>query len=175
MLVLPINAAVERTSGIDINARYRLYTAGAGYFDFKFGFTDVLTHTIQLFAGDPVDNELTDYFTYVIPRYKGSYSGTWNIGKISATLHGSLIGGLPNFDGTLRLPSTTRYNGSLTYRFTERGSLTFIVDNLFDSRPQQDPTWTSYPYYASNWFDPIGREFFVQFNYRSSAGTPRKR
>jgi iron complex outermembrane recepter protein len=166
VLVLPINAAVDRTSGIDINARYHLSAGAAGSFDFKFGFTDVLTHTIQLFPGDPVDNELTDYFDYVIPRYKGSYSGTWNIGRISATLHGSLLGGLPNFDGTARLPSTTRYNGSLSYRFNDRGTLTFIVDNLFDARPQQDPTWTEYPYYASNWFDPTGRAFFVQFNYR---------
>jgi iron complex outermembrane recepter protein len=166
VLVLPINAAVDRTSGIDINTRYHLSAAGAGSFDFKFGFTDVLTHTIQLFPGDPVDNELTDYFDYVIPRYKGSYSGTWNIGRISATLHGSLLGGLPNYEGTARLPSTTRYNGSLNYRFNDRGTLTFIVDNLFDARPQQDPTWTSYPYYASNWFDPTGRMFFIQYNYR---------
>jgi iron complex outermembrane receptor protein len=172
VLVLPINAAVDRTSGIDINARYHLPTAGAGSFDFKLGFTDVLTHTIQLFPGDPVDNELTDYFNYVIPRYKGSYSGTWNIGNISATLHGSLIGGLPDFNGDRRLASTTRYNGSLTYRFTERGSMTFIVDNLFDSRPQQDPTWTSYPYYASNWFDPTGRAFFIQLHYKFGGQVP---
>ena len=172
VLVLPINAAVDRTSGIDINARYHLPTAGAGSFDFKLGFTDVLTHTIQLFPGDPVDNELTDYFNYVIPRYKGSYSGTWNIGNISATLHGSLIGGLPDFNGDRRLASTTRYNGSLTYRFSERGSMTFIVDNLFDSRPQQDPTWTSYPYYASNWFDPTGRAFFIQLHYKFGGQAP---
>jgi iron complex outermembrane receptor protein len=166
VLVLPINAAVDRTSGIDINARYHVSTAVAGSFDFKFGFTDVLTHTIQLFPGDPVDNELTDYFTYVIPRYKGSYSATWSIGRISTTLHGSLLGGLPNFEGTARLPSTQRYNGSLSYRLNDRGTVTFIVDNLFDSRPQRDSTWTSYPYYASNWFDPTGRAFFVQFHYR---------
>ena len=81
-------------------------------------------------------------------------------------LHGSLLGGLPNYEGTARLPSTTRYNGSLNYRFNDRGTLTFIVDNLFDACPQQDPTRTSYPYYASNWFDPTGGMFFIQYNYR---------
>jgi outer membrane cobalamin receptor len=25
---------------------------------------------------------------------------------------------------------------------------------------------TSYPYYESNWFDPTGRMFFIQYNYR---------
>lgn len=169
VLVLPINAAVERTSGIDINARYQFSTAHAGHFDFKFGFTDVLTHTIQLYPGDPVDNELTDWYDYVIPRYKGSYSGTWSIGRFSTTLHGSLTGGLPNYEGTARLPSTTMYNGSLTYHVGDHSTLTLVVDNLFDTRPQRDSTWTSYPYYASSWFNPTGREFFLQFTYRTSA------
>jgi len=166
VLVLPINAAVDRTSGIDINARYHIPTANAGSFDLRFAFTDVLTHTIQLYPGDPVDNELTDLYYYVIPRYKGSYSGTWTIGPWSTTLHGSLTGGLPNYEGTTRLPATQRYNGTINYRVTERATLTLVVDNLFDARPQQDPSWTSYPYYAYNWFNPIGRAFFVQFNYR---------
>ena len=172
VLVLPINAAVDRTSGIDVNARYHVSTAWAGRFDFKFGFTDVLTHTIQLYPGDPVDNELTDYYDYVIPRYKGSYAATWSIGKLSTTLHGSLLGGLPNYAGTARLPSTTVYNGSMNYRIGRDGTLGFVVDNLFDTKPQRDPTWTSYPYYASNWFNPIGRAFFVQFNYRIGARRP---
>ena len=169
VLVLPINAAVDRTSGIDVNARYGFSTPRAGSFEFKLGFTDVLTHTIQLYPGDPVDNELTDYFVYVIPRYKGSYSGTWTLGQLSTTIHGSLTGGLPNYDGTARLPSTTRYNGSMNYRFNEHASLTLVVDNLFDARPQRDPTWTAYPYYAYNWFNAIGRAFFVQFNYKTGA------
>jgi iron complex outermembrane receptor protein len=172
VLVLPINAAVDRTSGIDINARYRLTTSHAGSFDFKLAFTDVLTHTIQLFPGDPVDNELADWEVYTLPRYKGSYSTTWNIGQVSATLYGSLIGGLPDFNADRRLPSTTRYNATVNYRFNDRGSVTFIVDNLFDSRPQQDPTWTSYPYYAHNWFDPIGRAFFVQLTYKMGGHAP---
>ena len=172
VLVLPINAAVDRTSGIDVNARYRLTTDHAGSVDFRLAFTDVLTHTIQQFPGDPVDNELTDYFTYVIPRYKGSYSDTWNNGRISATLHGALIGGLPDFNGDKRLPSTTRYNASVNFRLNDRGSVTFIVDNLFDSRSQENPTWTSYPYYASNWFDQIGRAFFMQLTYKLSGHAP---
>jgi outer membrane receptor protein involved in Fe transport len=164
--VLPINAAVDRTSGIDFNAHYLISTDRIGTFDFNLGFTDVLTHTIQLFPGDPVDNELTDWYYYVIPRNKASYSAAWSIGDFTTTVHGSRLGGLPNYDGTQRLGPTSVYNASLNYRFTQRGALTFIVDNLLDTKPGKDNTWASYPYYASSWFSPIGRAFFVEASYR---------
>jgi outer membrane receptor protein involved in Fe transport len=166
VLVLPINAAVDRTSGVDVNVHYQLSTDGIGNFDFNLGFTDVLTHTIQLFPGDPVDNELTDWYYYVIPRNKASYSAAWSIGDFTTTVHGSRIGGLPNYDGTERLGATSVYNASLNYRLTKRGALTLIVDNIFDQKPEKDSTWTEYPYYPSRWFSPIGRAFFIEANYR---------
>ena len=166
VMVLPINAAVDRTSGVDLEARYSLHTAYAGKFDFNLGYTDVLTHTIQLFPGDPVDNELTDLYYYVIPRNKTSYSVTWNFGNFTSTVHGSRLGGLPNYNGDTRLGATYLYNGSVNYRFSPRSTLSLIVDNLFDTKPGKDNTWTSYPYYASEWFSPIGRAWFAEFNYR---------
>jgi iron complex outermembrane recepter protein len=166
VLVLPINAAVERTSGIDFNGHYLLTTDRAGNFDFSLGYTQVLTHTVQFFAGDPVVNELTDWYDYVIPRHKASYAVAWSIGDFTTTVHGSQLGGIPNYNGDRRLQTSAVYNASLNYRFTPRGALTFIVDNLFDTKPVKDDTWTSYPYYASRWFSPVGRAFFVEASYR---------
>jgi outer membrane receptor protein involved in Fe transport len=166
VMVLPINAAVERTSGVDFNAHYLLTTDRAGNFDFTFGYTQVLTHTVQFFAGDPVVNELTDWYDYVIPRHKASYAAAWSIGDFTTTIHGSQLGGIPNYDGDQRMQTSTVYNASLNYRFTPRGALTFIVDNLFDTKPVKDNTWTSYPYYASRWFSPVGRAFFIEASYR---------
>ena len=143
-----------------------LRTDRAGSFNFSLAITDVLTHTVQFFAGDPVVNQLTDWYDYVIPRNKASYSVGWSIGDFTTTLHGSRLGGLPNYDGTERLHSTSVYNATMNYRFTPRGSLTFIVDNLFDTKPIRDNTWTSYPYYPSRWFSPVGREFFIEVGYR---------
>ena len=169
VLVLPINAAVDRTSGVDVNAHYSLPTDRIGTFAFELSYTQVLTHTIQLFAGDPVTDELTDLYDYVIPKNKASYALSWSIRDLTATLHGSRLGGLPNYDGTERLGATSVYNASLNYRFTPDATLTLIVDNLFDTKPGKDSTWTSYPYYARRWFSPVGREFFVQFNYHFNA------
>jgi iron complex outermembrane recepter protein len=166
VLVLPINAAVDRTSGVDINAHYVLGTEHFGSFDFNLGFTDVLTHTIQFFAGDPVVNELTDWFDYVIPRNKASYSVAWSVGDFTTTIHGSRLGGIPNFDGKRRLGSTSVYNASWNYRVNSRSAITLIVDNLFDRKPYRDSSWTSYPYYSTSWFSPVGRAFFLELNYR---------
>ena len=166
VLVLPINAAMDRTSGIDFNAHYLWETNRFGNFNFTLGYTYVLKHEIQLAPDVPVDNELTDLYYYVIPRNKANYSAAWTYDKFTATIYGARLGGLPNYDGNKRLGPTFMYNASINYRFSERLAASLIVDNLFDSKPGRDPSWTSYPYYASNWFSPIGRAYFAEVSYR---------
>ena len=163
VMVLPINAAVEKTSGIDFSAHYGFRAGAAGRFDLKASLTDVLTHTIQLHSGDAVDNELTDYYYYVIPHYKAAYSVAWTLGRYTTTLFGTRIGGLPNYDGTERLAPTNKFNASVHVDLGHDSALTLVVDNVFDTKPQKDPTWSSYPYYASSWFDSIGRSFYAQW------------
>ena len=171
--VLPINAASERTSGVDLGAHWLLETGRAGNFDFSAGYTRVIKHTIQLAPDQPVDDELTDLYYYVIPKDKATYSAGWTLGKFTATIHGNWLGGLPNYDGDKRLSPTQVYNASMIYRFTERGTFMFFVDNLFDEKPQRDPSWTSYPYYSRNWFSPVGRAFYFEVSYRFG-GSPAR-
>ena len=166
VLVLPINAATDRTSGIDFAAHYLLETDRIGKFDFNLGYTYVVTHAVQLSPDVPVDNILTDYYYYVIPRSKANYSVAWTLGNLTTTVYGARLGGIPNYDGDKRLGPTFQYNGSLSYKFNERAVLSLTVDNLFDSKPGKDSTWTSYPYYSRNWFSPVGRAWFVDFSYR---------
>jgi outer membrane receptor protein involved in Fe transport len=80
-----------------------------------------------------------------------------------------MIGGLPNYVGTGRLGHTSVYNGSLSYRLGPHAQLRLTVDNLFDTKPQFDPTWTSWPFYTRNWFSPVGRDFYLSFNYQLPA------
>ena len=171
--VLPINAASERTSGLDLGAHWAIEAGRAGTFDLSGAYTHVIKHTIQLSADQPVDDELTDLYYYVIPKDKATYAAGWTLSKFTATIHGNWLGGLPNYDGTKRLSPTQVYNASMVYRFTERGMFTFFVDNLFDEKPQRDPTWTSYPYYSRNWFSPVGRAYFFEASYRFG-GSPTK-
>ena len=171
--VLPINAASERTSGLDFAGHWSIEAGRAGVFDLSGGYTHVIKHTIQLSTDQPVDDQLTDLYYYVIPKDKATYSAGWTLGKFNTTIHGNWLGGIPNYDGDKRLSPTQVYNASMTYQFTERGVFTFFVNNLFDEKPPRDPTWTSYPYYSRNWFSPIGRAFFFEASYRFG-GTPGK-
>ena len=166
VLVLPINVAAERTSGIDFAAHYLWETGRVGNFNFNLGFTYVMKHDIQLAPDVPVDNELTDLYYYVIPRTKANYSAAWTLDKFTATIFGTRLGGLPNYDGDKRLGPTFVYNASLNYRFSDQWQASLIVDNLKDSKPGRDSSWTSYPYYASRWFSPVGRAYFAEVTYR---------
>lgn len=166
VLVLPINAATHRTSGVDFNIHYLWETDRLGNFDFKLGGTYVVTNRIQNYAGDPFVNELSDYYDYVIPRSKANYSVTWSYGDFTTTLYGARLGGLPNYDGTQRLGPTMMYNASFGYRLAKNVNLGVTIDNLMDSKPGRDSTWTSYPYYTRRWFSPMGRALFLDLNVK---------
>src|SRR5262249_6290925 len=126
VFVLPINVAAERTSGIDFAAHYKWETGRVGNFDFNVGFTYVNRHDIQLAPDDPVDNELTDLYYYVIPRTKANYSVAWTLDKLNITVFGTRLGGLPNYDGDKRLGPTFVYNTSLNYRFSDSWQASLI-------------------------------------------------
>ena len=166
VLVLPINAAIDQTSGVDLNAHYRLATARAGTFDFNFGATYVIMHKTQLSPDVPVDNELTDLYYYLIPRTKANASVTWNFRDFTTTLYGSRLGGIPNYDGTQRMGPTFLYNLTMGYKVTPGINVSLAIDNLFDARPPRDTTWTSYPYYSRNWFSAVGRAYFVEMSMK---------
>jgi iron complex outermembrane recepter protein len=162
VLVLPINAATDHTAGVDFDTRYRLTTERFGKFDFHAGATYVIMHRTRLSPDSPVDNEMTDIYYYLIPRTKANASVTWTFHDFTTTLYGSRMGGIPNYDGTLRLAPTFNYNATLSYNITRNFNLSLAIDNLFDTKPRRDPTWTSYPYYYIPWNNPVGRAFFLE-------------
>lgn len=166
VLVLPINAAIDQTSGVDLNAHYRLDAQRFGTFDFNFGATYVIMHKTQLGVDSPVDNQLTDLYYYLIPRTKANASVTWNYHDFTTTLYGSRLGGIPNYDGTQRMGPTFLYNATFGYKVAPGINVSLIVDNLFDARPPRDTTWTSYPYYSRNWFSAVGRAYYVQMSLK---------
>ena len=172
VLVLPINAAIDQTSGVDFNARYRLNAQRFGTFDFNLGATYVIRHTTQLSPDSPVDNEMTDIYYYLIPRTKANASVTWNFHDFTTTLYGARLGGIPNYDGTQRMGPTFLYNATFGYRVAPGINVSLAVDNVFDSRPPRDTTWTSYPYYSRNWFSAVGRAYFVDISVKFDGNKP---
>jgi outer membrane receptor protein involved in Fe transport len=163
--VNPINIARERTSGIDFAFRGSLPT-GIGTFTLSLGHSHVLDHSFQQYPGDPIINKLAFDSGYYIPRDKSTGSISWEDRGLQLTLSGTRLGKLPNFDEDAYGKASYLFNSTLQYDFTDhlRGSLT--IRNLLDTMPVKDPTWSSYPYYNTSWYDSVGRSFFLQLTYK---------
>ncbi len=161
VMSLPINAAADHTSGYDIGAHYLLSTGSVGNFDFNVAFTHVLTHTIQLDPSDAVVNELTDWYDYVIPRAPRRVIRRRGASAISRPRYTDRIWvdcrTMTATSGWARRRSTTDRSTTASISAAWRRC---IVDNLFDTQPYRDSTWTIYPYYASRWFNSVGTRVF---------------
>lgn len=163
--VNPINIARETTSGIDLAFRGSLPTS-FGTFTLSAGHSHVFKHKFQQYPGDPIIDKLAVDSGYYLPRDKSTGSLTWENEGLQFTLSGTRLGKLPNYDEDAFIKASYLFNATMQVDFTDhlRGSLT--IRNLFDKNPVKDPTWSSYPYYNTSWYDSIGRSVFLQLTYK---------
>ena len=163
--VNPINVSQERTSGVDIAARYTIPTH-LGDFHLSGAYTKVRNHTLQQYPGDPVIDEFKVDSNYDIPRSKASASISWETSQWVTTIHGERLDRLPNYDQVAFIPATYLYNGSVQWKLNDHTHFSLTIDNLFNKMPPKDLTYASYPYYDISWFDSVGRSYYVQMTYK---------
>ena len=163
----PINIANEHTSGIDVTANYRLQTDIAGDFRFSGNYTWVQKHAFQQYPGDP-EQDMLHYSTYspALPRAKGNLGVNWDKGAWGASVFGTYLGRVPNYDDDAWTQATWRFNAGARYDVNDHMRVSLTVNNLLDKMPPRDATWAAYPYYDTSWFDSIGRSFYLQFTYK---------
>jgi outer membrane receptor protein involved in Fe transport len=126
----------------------------------------VFGHESQQYVGDPIIDEFDPDSGFVIPRSKASASVTFDTGTWSATLHAQRLDKLANWDEDGFISASVLMNASFNYKFADDMSARLTVDNLFDKKPEKDPTYGSYPYYDVSWFDSMGRTMFLTFDYK---------
>jgi outer membrane receptor protein involved in Fe transport len=161
----PINRAIQRTSGIDATFRYTLPTANWGVYRLDLGYSHVLEQEAAQFADDPIEDQRDD------PQYFGFRSSvrgsiTWAIEDFTATLFGTRVGSVPNWAETGRIGPWMVYNANLSYDVTDAIQVSLIVNNLRNSRPPEDETFDVYPFFSTGNYNAVGREYFVQIDYR---------
>lgn len=167
--VNPINIAREKTSGLDIAFRGSVPT-GIGTFTLSLGHTHVFKHSFQQYPGDPIISKLAVDSGYYMPRDKSSGSISWANGGFKLTASGTRLGKLPNFDEDAWIKASYLFNTTLQYDFTDHLTASLTIRNLLDTNPVKDPTWSSYPYYNTSWFDSVGRSAFLQLTYKLGGG-----
>ena len=163
----PINIASEETSGIDVTANYRLQTANAGDFRFTGTYTWADKHTRQQYPGDPEEDMLDVSFSATtLPRTKGNIGVNWDKGQFGASLFGTYLGRVANYDNDAWTDATWRFNAGARYDVTDHLRISLSINNLLDKMPPKDATWANYPYYDTSWFDSFGRSYYLQFTWK---------
>src|SRR3546814_21093389 len=64
------------------------------------------------------------------------------------------------------LPATWRYNASVGYRINDRARVSLAVNNLTNAMPPRDFSNIDYPFYNFNWYDTIGRAYYLNFTWK---------
>jgi iron complex outermembrane recepter protein len=163
--IYPINAAFERTDGIDIGARLRWDINGIGKFLWNNTYTRVMSHYYQQGPGQPVYDLVRSFDNpNDTPDFPDKLTSTltWTLGSLSSTVEIDRYGEVINSALTGFLTPTTLVNLSAQYKV---GNATFgvIVNNLFDT-VKMDNSF-GWPFYPASYFSPYGRQGWLEFSY----------
>ena len=184
--VLPINVANEHVSGVLASAAYRFDMGRWGALDLNGQYNVTLKHELQQFPEDPTLNLLNE--PYYSSEFKtiANASVTWSIDRFSSTLFGTRYGKTPNYKAQLSpsgyqsacsttlgytsCPGTVApwfiYNGSVSYNLTDDLKVSGIVNNIKNSMPPRDGTYTTAPYYNNLTYNPYGRAYWLEIDWR---------
>jgi len=164
----PINVASEKLDGIQASTSYRHGIGRFGNLVLRADYYVELHHKQQLNPGDPVTDLLHNYNSY---EFKSRTSGsvTWNVGKWSSTVFGTLYGKSVNSAGTGTVGRWAQFNGSVQYNIDPSSFVSLTVNNIANRRPPTDPTFAGSnavqpPYYNAYVYNGYGTAGWLEFN-----------
>ncbi len=166
LLLNPINAAVEHTDGVDLASRVKWSVGRFGSFAWNIDYTKTIKHRYKQVAGDPEldlihslenpngDNDFPDKLITTL---------NWGLGKWASQVTVTRYGSIVNQAQTGYLTPTSLANLSVSYRFVPAGSVSLIVNNVFDTIKKDDSA--GWPFYPVGYYLPYGREEWLEFTY----------
>ncbi|RNF85481.1 TonB-dependent receptor [Lysobacter psychrotolerans] len=160
----PINQSSIETSGIDAKVAYELDTDRHGNFRATLAWTHVLKLEEQEFEGEPIVNT-RDHLSYFNFRSRVNWQLDWERDDWAVSLYGYRWGSLPNWEETGRIGSYVIWNAGVRKEITDKASISVAVNNVFDKLHPEDNSFNTYPYFWRA-YSPIGREIFVQLDYK---------
>jgi outer membrane receptor protein involved in Fe transport len=160
----PINQSFNAIDGIDATVRYRLDTDRLGDFNFSVKWSHTLSQEFEQFPGDGVDDYRDDPTNFDF-RSRVNWTAAWSRDTWAASIYGYRWGSVPNWEETGRIAPYIVWNGAISKQITPKATLGLQVNNLFDKLAPRDDSFFTYPFFWRA-YSPIGREVFVQFNYK---------
>ncbi len=162
-----------KTSGIDLEARWRSAATDMGRFGLNFSGTYVMHYQRQFGSAEPyLENAGRFLQDQVIQRWRHRISADWDFGPLSLTLANSYFSAYTDdsyLPGTepRQVKAYSLWDLSGSYRFNERLSVRAGIQNLLNTAPP----FSNQSYYFLSTFDPTytdprGRNFFVSLNFK---------
>jgi len=166
------NLSFFESSGIDLATSYSIDT-GIG----KFGAGLELSYNLSNESRFSPESEVFDNLTQTnVPDYRANLRLNYGIEDFSTTFfvrHISSMKGTNvsqfseedlDFLGDT-IPSHTRVNWTGSYNVSTNMALTVGVNNIFDQGPHEDTTNWGWPHYPREYYDAVGREYFISVQY----------
>ncbi len=162
-----------KTSGLDLDARWRSAATEAGRFGLNFSGTYVVEYKRQFGQAEGyLENAGRFLQDQVIQRWRHRVSGDWDMGAFSLTLGNSFFS---SYTDDSYLPDTaprkvkaySLWDTSASYRVNKQISVRAGIQNLLNT----DPPYSNQSYYFLSTFDPTytdprGRSYFVSLSYQ---------
>jgi iron complex outermembrane recepter protein len=173
-----INVSQQELEAVTASLNYGLDVGRFGDLNLRGSYTQNLHHSYQQYPEDAQIDLLNDPYWSSDPKRKADASLTWRIGDISTTAYANWRDKTPNnrayistdgyaAEGAHTLGSTTLYNMSVTYQPIAGLELSAMVNNVFNTMPPYDNTFsgsTGAPYNGYN-FDVYGRSLYLEMRY----------
>ncbi|WP_324614084.1 TonB-dependent receptor plug domain-containing protein [Ferrimonas sediminicola] len=170
------NLAYQKVRGMDLTVGYNWDLADLGELKLNVGGTYLLKSEGQTDPTAPIDDDLEDGG---LPQYRANMTVGWFYQEFEATLaayHIARLHGIyynsfkesaeqagESFDGKAHeTASSTKWNLTGAYHFSDSFTVKAGIVNLFDKGPNFDPTYTSWPHYQRGLYNARGREWFVE-------------
>jgi outer membrane receptor protein involved in Fe transport len=174
------NVSQENLGTVIASIDYK-YDAGViGEFAFDASFTDMVSHTYQQYAGDPLINLLNDPFYSTEFKTKDNVSVTWSKNPLSITAYVERYGRSPNAisqlipegygqPGAGTVAPWTLLDLSIRYQPIRSLEVSLAANNVANSMPPPDHSQNGnanyQPYNQFN-YNVYGRELFLTATYK---------
>ena len=172
------NVSQESLGTLIMGFSYKVRAGFLGDFAFGGAYTNTLSHKFQQFAGDPVLDYLNSPYYSQEFKTKENVSVTWTRDPLSASVYVERYGRSPNniattlpsgyaTPGAGTLHAWTLCNASVSYKPLPKLELTFAVNNVFNTMPPVDNSWTGRDDQPYDIFDynVFGRQLYLSASY----------
>ncbi len=178
-----VNVSREQVNAISAHFDYGMDIGAFGKLVWAASYSDVLKHTYQDYPQDKPVDELRHPAWSTDFKSKANASLSWLKGEWSSTLYVNRYGRTPNYlasqldnytdKGTGKLGAWILWNASVTYSPIKNLGLSLQIQNLFNKMPPVDNSYpgTTWGPYNSDNYNPYGRSFYVEANYRFGQGS----